>query len=176
MTLAVDANGSSSSNSNNERDIINLGGTGDDSTTRPEKLHQLPCSVDYDGPAKTSTYFLPEKQPDLTYSASFRGRQLCGRKVTLPDSYIGHVVVESTACNHGLPDVAFESDLPPSSPTANAQRELRSVAQFEDLTVWDHDQMPLLEDDEFLCALQWIEVAGCIHADCSSNPIATMDK
>ncbi|KAJ1892024.1 hypothetical protein LPJ81_005630 [Coemansia sp. IMI 209127] len=154
------------------RDAINLEGSTGDSVIGPEKLHQLPCFVDYDGPSKTSVYFLPEKQADLTYEASFRGRQLCGCKITLPDSYVGHVLVESTASDHdGLQDMAFESD-DVASPTNDEQRELRSVGRFEDLTVWEHDRVPLQDDDEFICSLQWIDVASSIHADCTTTQVA----
>ncbi|KAJ1664906.1 hypothetical protein EV178_003690 [Coemansia sp. RSA 1646] len=159
---------------NNMRDIINLSSTGDASITGSERLHQLPCFVDYDGPAKTSVYFLPEKQADLTYEASFRGRQLCGRKVTLPNSYIGHVLVESTALpHHGSQDMAFESDVAAATPTNDEQRELRSVGQFEELTVWEHDRVPLQDDDEFICSLQWVALANSIHADCTSTQVTS---
>ncbi|KAJ2538493.1 hypothetical protein EV175_006468 [Coemansia sp. RSA 1933] len=153
---------------NNIRDVLNLESTGDAGITGREQTHQLPCFVDYDGPAKASVYFLPEKQADLTYEASFRGRQLCGRKITLPNSYVGHVLVEATTSSHDLPDMAFESD-DIASLTNDEQRELRSVGVFDELTVWEHDRLPLQDDDEFLCSLQWIDVANCIHAGCTTD-------
>ncbi|KAI9504308.1 hypothetical protein GGI25_004395 [Coemansia spiralis] len=151
----------SGSNVRSVRDIVNLE---TDQENKPEHLHLLPCAISYDGPAKAATYFIPEKKPDSTYEASFRGRQLCGRKITLPRSYIGHVVIESMP--HGLSELAFENDV---SDTASDQRELRSVAQIAGLTVWEHDTAPLENDDEFICALEWIDTAASIHADCTSE-------
>ncbi|KAJ1823009.1 hypothetical protein LPJ75_000115 [Coemansia sp. RSA 2598] len=128
-------------------------------------LHLLPCSIKYDGPAKTETYFLPSEQPDGTYEASFRGRQLFGRKIALPDLYSGHVVIETTV-PVDTHDSAFESEIADEPETE--QRELLTVENFDELMVWEHDRVPAVDDDEFIASLEWIDVAASIHADCSS--------
>ncbi|KAJ2121468.1 hypothetical protein GGF48_004108, partial [Coemansia sp. RSA 921] len=127
-------------------DSINLSCTG-----ASAELHLLPCSVDHNGPAKTTTYFLP-KQTGTTFEAAFRGRQIHGRSVDLPHGYAGHVV-ESTTGSFG----AFEND-------TSARVELLSVEQFTSITVWEHDQLPR-PDDEAISALAWTKVAQSIHCD-----------
>ncbi|KAJ1895870.1 hypothetical protein LPJ71_006657, partial [Coemansia sp. S17] len=117
------------------RDQINL--KSDSETPAVDCLHLLPCAVKYSGPANTSTYFLPQQQADLTYEASFRGRQLHGRKVRLPENYTGHIVVDSVASNE-VSDSAFESETP-DIPAAE-QRVILSAGQFDSLTVWEHDR------------------------------------
>ncbi|KAJ2820381.1 hypothetical protein FBU31_005245 [Coemansia sp. 'formosensis'] len=146
------------------RDQINL--KSDSETQTVACLHLLPCAVKYSGPANTSTYFLPQQQPDSTYEATFRGRQLHGRKVCLPDNYTGHVVVDSVATNDAS-DSAFESETP-ETPAAE-QRVILSAGQFDSFTVWEHDRVPAEDDDEFITSLEWISVAASIHADCTDS-------
>ncbi|KAJ2877888.1 hypothetical protein FB639_003584 [Coemansia asiatica] len=132
-------------------------------------LHLLPCAIKYNGPAKTETYFLPIEQPDGTYEASFRGRQLFGRKINIPDLYSGHVVME-TAIPTNTHDSAFESEITDEPETE--QRELLTVENFDELMVWEHDRVPAVDDDEFIASLEWIDIAASIHADCSSASLA----
>lgn len=59
------------------------------------QLHLLPCRIEHDGPAKVSTYFLVEESEnrenatETALEVGFRGRQLKGREISLPDNYIG---------------------------------------------------------------------------------------
>ncbi|KAJ2894218.1 hypothetical protein GGI21_001342 [Coemansia aciculifera] len=130
-------------------------------------LHLLPCAVKYSGKASTDTYFLPlEQQPNKTYEATFRGRQLYGRKIRLPDTYTGHIVIDSVAKSE-VDDSAFESEAC-SAPVAD-QRVVLSAGQFNSLTVWEHDRVPAEDDDEFITSLEWISVAASIHADCTDS-------
>ncbi|KAJ2390613.1 hypothetical protein H4S02_001762 [Coemansia sp. RSA 2611] len=151
-------------------DLVNL--KGNDEAQTVDCLHLLPCAVKYSGPASTSTYFLPQQQPNLTYEATFRGRQLLGRKVHLPENYTGHIVVDSVATGEAG-DSAFESealDVP-----AAEQRVISSAGSFDSLTVWEHDRLPIEDDDEFISTLEWISVAASIHADCSDNIDETVE-
>ncbi|KAJ2492212.1 hypothetical protein IWW37_001660 [Coemansia sp. RSA 2050] len=152
------------------RDLVNL--QSNDKAQAIDCLHLLPCAVKYSGPASTSTYFLPQQQPDLTYEATFRGRQLLGWKVHLPDSYTGHIVVDSVATSEAS-DSAFESEA--SDMPAAEQRVISSAGSFDSLTVWEHDRLPVKDDDEFITTLEWISVAASIHADCSDNCDETVE-
>ncbi|KAJ2064059.1 hypothetical protein GGI17_001251 [Coemansia sp. S146] len=145
-------------------DQINL--KSDNETLAVDCLHLLPCAVKYSGPANTSTYFLPQQQPDLTYETTFRGRQLHGRKVRLPENYTGHIVIDSVATNEAS-DSAFESETP-DMPAAE-QRVILSAGQFASFTVWEHDRVPAEDDDEFITSLEWIAVAASIHTDCTDS-------
>ncbi|KAJ1661665.1 hypothetical protein GGH95_001087 [Coemansia sp. RSA 1836] len=146
------------------RDQINLSGTGEAQVV--DCLHLLPCAVNYSGLASTGMYFLPQKQPNATYEAAFRGRQLYGRKIRLPESYTGHIVVDSVASNEAS-DSAFESEA--CEAPAVEQRVLLSAGQFDSITVWEHDRVPAEDDDEFITSLEWISVAASIHADCTNS-------
>ncbi|KAJ2658472.1 hypothetical protein IW148_004677 [Coemansia sp. RSA 1199] len=123
------------------------------STRANADLHLLPCSVDHNGPAKTTTYFLPTKQSATTFEAAFRGRQIHGRTVDVPPGYTGHVVESTSGSTHD----AFENN-------TSVRLELLSVEQFTSITVWEHDQLPR-PDDEAISALAWTKVAQSIHCD-----------
>ncbi|KAJ2744992.1 hypothetical protein GGI20_002529 [Coemansia sp. BCRC 34301] len=146
------------------RDQINLGSVDEGQTI--DCLHLLPCAVKYSGQANTDTYFLPLEQPNSTYEAALRGRQLYGRKIRLPEGYTGHIVTDSIVTNE-VGNSAFESeacDVP-----ASELRILLSAGQFGLLTVWEHDRVPAEDDDEFITSLEWISVAASIHADCTGS-------
>ncbi|KAJ1893874.1 hypothetical protein LPJ66_005509 [Kickxella alabastrina] len=147
-----------------KRDVVNLSGSGELQTI--DCLNLLPCAIKYDGAAKSDTYFLPAKQSDDTYEASFRGRQLFGCKIALPSSYVGHVLIDTTVQSN-THDSAFESEF--SEESAVEYRELLSVSSFDALTIWEHDRVPPADDDEFISSLEWIDVAASIHADCSNE-------
>ncbi|MBW0534421.1 hypothetical protein O181_074136 [Austropuccinia psidii MF-1] len=66
-----------------------------------DTLHLMPFSIDYDGPAQISTYFLPRPlAPEPTpggenqscFEASFRGRYLHGTQLKVPQGYTGIVL------------------------------------------------------------------------------------
>ena len=58
------------------------------------QLHHLPCHFNLDGPAKVSTFFLPELSEDGSLVAHLRGRQLAGRSLHLPAGVQGLVLRE----------------------------------------------------------------------------------
>ncbi|KAJ2449716.1 hypothetical protein EV183_004729 [Coemansia sp. RSA 2336] len=128
-------------------ELLNLECTSNVST---DKLHLLPCAVSHDGTAKTD-YFIVDENELVT---SFRGRQLQGCQVALPAGYTGHIVVESAAAD----DAAFEDS------DSKMRLELQSTECFDKFTVWEHDRLPQ-PADEMISALQWTEVAACIHGD-----------
>ncbi|KAJ1872672.1 hypothetical protein LPJ55_002897 [Coemansia sp. RSA 990] len=133
--------------SEDAHELLNLKRTQDLPT---EKLHLLPCAISHDGTAKTDYFVIAENQ----LVTSFRGRQLQGCQTSLPAGYMGHIVVESAAAD----DAAFEDS------DSKMRLELQSTECFDKLTVWEHDRLPQ-PADEMISALQWIEVAACIHED-----------
>ena len=52
-------------------------------------VHSIPCKTTYSGPARVSSYFLPAECDDGTSEASFRGRALRGKQITLPAGFNG---------------------------------------------------------------------------------------
>ena len=68
------------------QDVLLLPGHADHRVTAETVLHSLPCRIDYSGPAPVDTYFLPRPADAVgTMAATFRGYQLMGRTVQLPD-------------------------------------------------------------------------------------------
>ncbi|XP_002126484.3 ribonuclease H2 subunit C-like [Ciona intestinalis] len=60
-------------------------------------LHHIPCKIEANESANISKFFCPKSvktESKETLSASFRGRPLDGKKITLPDGYIGAVITE----------------------------------------------------------------------------------
>ena len=54
------------------------------------KVHQLPCSVKYNGPSSVSQYFKPKPTPTTGIQESFfRGRNLLGTTLPIPHPYSG---------------------------------------------------------------------------------------
>ena len=52
------------------------------------KVHQLPCSVKYDGPSSISQYFKPKLIPTAgIQEAFFRGRNLLRTTLPIPHPY-----------------------------------------------------------------------------------------
>ncbi|KAJ2162508.1 Ribonuclease H2 subunit C [Coemansia sp. RSA 552] len=155
---------SDSAGGDDGRDRINLKGS---APLGAGQLSLFPCAIDYDGPAKTAAYFVSTKQPDGTYQAAFRGRLLRGCEVELPKDYTGHIVIESAAAvaaaeQDGDGHAFEDGDNLPSA----EQLELVSTECFDAVTVWEHDRLPLPgDDDEFIAALAWADVAASIHTD-----------
>lgn len=129
-----------------------------DGNKSSDTLNLLPCSISHNGPANTSLYFHPKPSANRTLEASFRGRQLCGQKFSLPNGFIVHVATETSKDNNHLD--AFES----STEQSSGEKELKSSEGFDSITVWGHDQVPDMHNDEFVGGLEWIEVADSIHS------------
>lgn len=54
------------------------------------KVHQLPCSIKYNGPSSVSHYFKPKPTPSTAIQHSFfRGRNLLGTTLPIPHPYSG---------------------------------------------------------------------------------------
>lgn len=52
-------------------------------------IHRIPCSIEYNGSAPISDYFIVEPNEQGGYKASFRGRPWIGHVVKLDDSIQG---------------------------------------------------------------------------------------
>jgi hypothetical protein len=112
-------------------------------STKKSKVHLLPFSIDFSGPAKVSSYFestiFPDKKEGLM-KASFRGNPLNGHEVDLPKGYVGVFVKEGEPKAHLIPKSTFSS-----------------------VTSWKWDQNPK-SHDEFKDSLDWIDISGAIHS------------
>lgn len=144
--------------------IIDLRTIGDNSFAQ---CHLMPCRIEHQElSVKATEYFHPtirllgagdddndqgrnketydskeaNGNDDPILAASFRGRPLHGRKVTLPDGFRGHVVGK------------------------DPRSILIPTKKFREFTYWNWDALPRKED-EIIKSLQWIEISKAIHDD-----------
>jgi len=112
------------------------------------KIQSLPCKIHADCDAPVSKYFEPyvTKEENNLLSGSFRGYPLKGKKMELPEGYIGVVLHESIR------------------PTSEKdERKFYLVNKFKDVVYWNWDTIPS-KNDAFIKALAWVEIAEVLHS------------
>lgn len=106
--------------------------------------HLLPCKIAHTGEAQVSKYFKPLVVPDQeesgAFKSSFRGRPLCGSKVSVPPGYRGAVLAEENQEGSG--------------------KALVRQKEFQDLTLWQWDKKSSHPSQQ---SLDWLKVAKAIH-------------
>lgn len=113
------------------------------------KVHLIPFTIECKEPhqpAHVSSYFVTTTT-SATHTASFRGRELRGVVAQVPDGCVGAVVSVDP------PGVDHESS-----------RKGRVDGTFEEITVWDHDFVPM-ESDNFFEWLKWPAFSASIHQE-----------
>jgi hypothetical protein len=100
-------------------------------------VHLLPCTIDFDGPVPVNSFFQIKKAKNDLRSA-FRGRELVGSVLTLPDGVQGVNAVQ----------------MKPSEKTETAWD---CVGRFKEITVWQHDVAPDL--GQLQDCIDWFEIA-----------------
>lgn len=124
-------------------------GKSDSSCSRREvNIQNIPFKIHADCDANVNKYFNNYIKPDKneTLKASFRGYPLKGRKMNLPEEYVGIILHESIR-------PATEKD----------ERKFYKVGQFSNITFWNWDKPPS-RNDPITQALQWIDVAEALHS------------
>lgn len=108
--------------------------------TKRNHIHLLPCSIEFDGPAPVSSYFLTGDENGR--AAHFRGRRLLKKDIHLPDGVVGmHMVI------------------PDGRDGSERKAELQSA--FKDFTVWQHDMLP--SGQEVDQCLDWFEISEAVR-------------
>ncbi len=106
-------------------------------------MHLLPCDIDYNGPAPVTSYFqISEgKRRNDEMTAHFRGHELIGKKVKLPEKITGLNVTQDMR---------------------NQSKELKwaVVGEFKEINVWQHDVAPDVNQIEE--CLDWFELASAV--------------
>ncbi|KAJ1957345.1 hypothetical protein IWQ62_005112 [Dispira parvispora] len=148
------------------------------------RLHQLPCWINYNGPAKVDQFFFihgryrpqvnadgpteivtPKHSPsaypvsDTVYTSSFRGRLLQARRCTVPKGYRGYVLTRRST-HRSAPLHSKQSGKQPEG----ERQVLMAVERFGGFMVWDHDRPPQPTADPMLRAMDWLAVASLIHS------------
>ncbi|GAB1727199.1 hypothetical protein NU195Hw_g268t1 [Hortaea werneckii] len=155
--------------------------------SKPLHPNILPCSIHHSGPIKVSKrYWSPtttttahDNSTTKLQTVHFRGRKLQGRRIQLPEGYIGKILQktddeedvvkqpqgnEATAANAAEGEEAGE-DGDMSDSAATPVRRLETNGTFDSLTIWGHDHAPGGEgEDEFARGVgEWIGFAEAIH-------------
>ncbi|KAI7500475.1 hypothetical protein KC367_g3595 [Hortaea werneckii] len=158
--------------------------------SKPFHPNILPCAIHHSGPIKVSKrYWSPttataahDDGTKKLQTAHFRGRKLQGRRIRLPEGYIGKILQktdeEEEVDQHSTrpqregqtPDVpagsADDADEDGNmSRGAAPVKMLETKGTFDSLTIWGHDHAPLDgEEDEFARGIgEWIGFAEAIH-------------
>ncbi|KAL8229396.1 hypothetical protein R6Q57_014296 [Mikania cordata] len=145
-----------------ETGTIDLGGIKSSSAVDlTDQIHQLPCCIKYNGPSPVSQYFKPkstgiEVDGLNVKEAHFRGRKLQGTTVSLPDGYSGFVIGRKTCVKRKASD------------TNGGMTAWQANAKFQNITIWNHDNLPSKED-AFLRAFHWFDVAKALHKSVTSD-------
>ena len=96
------------------------------------------------------------------YEATFRGRRLLGRRVPMPDGYAGHIISLTPGvgqCERGL-----DEDVGAEVEEQSLGNQLVALAQFDELLVWGHEQVPEEWNDPVVRSLgEWVAFAGRVN-------------
>ena len=130
-------------------------------------INVLPCRIQHNGPAKvTKRHWCPAQEIDGSKTSYFRGRKLEGKTIRLPEGYTG-IIAKST--DRTLPKQFVPVQTDDSDVEEEQEQEpvkiLETSSIFEDVTVWDHDQMPTNEDPIVKGMVEWIAFAQAIHCE-----------
>ena len=106
-------------------------------------VHYNPFSIEYDGHADVSSYFIVSEEENVLKS-SFRGRRLVGKKIPLTNGVQGHIVCNGKSSNNGA--------------------GIESLDTFNEVIIWEHDVPPA--DRMITDALEWIECAAAVSSFC----------
>ncbi|BDA40791.1 probable ribonuclease H2 subunit C at N-terminal half [Coccomyxa sp. Obi] len=125
----------------------------------PRTLHWLPCSIKYTGVAKVGAYFLPTPtgtsvDGKAVQEAYFRGRQLKGTQLQLPQGYRGQIL-RRTAEEHADGD-----STPQWSPDM----------AFREFVYWKHGLDPICTDSAQR-RMAFLKMSEQLHAPVSSEEI-----
>lgn len=103
-------------------------------------VHLLPCTVHYNGAAPIAEYFQPSPASGTSseQTAAFRGRELKGVNIPLPEGAVGAIV----------------------APSQGSFAEINST--FTSLTVWEHDVSP--NTNIITDSLSWLKIAKQVTA------------
>ncbi|CAH0731215.1 unnamed protein product, partial [Brenthis ino] len=114
-----------------------------------QRAHYVPCKIEEDGPANVNKYFEPYviENENGELSATFRGHQLDGVKMQLPEGYRAVVLTEA------------------KRPLAeDADRKFQVAGGFKEIIYWNWDKKPS-KNDNIARALDWVDLAEAIHGD-----------
>ncbi|KAI4977906.1 ribonuclease H2 subunit C [Hordeum vulgare subsp. vulgare] len=130
------------------------------------RVHLLPCGIRHNSAAAVSDYFKPrdtdvEVDGVKVEEAFFRGRNLQGATVALPDGYRGYVLEKKKNEEKDAQGMDEEAS------------NFVSRAEFQNITYWNHDTMPSAEDPLPRC-FHWLAIANAMHKPVTAEDMANM--
>ncbi|RMY78499.1 hypothetical protein D0862_13352 [Hortaea werneckii] len=153
--------------------------------SKPLHPNILPCSIHHSGPIKVSKrYWSPtttitahDDSTTKLQTVHFRGRKLQGRRIQLPQGYIGKILqktddeeeVKQSKGHEAAAENAAEGEEAGDdgniSDNATPVRRLETKGTFDSLTIWGHDHAAGGEgEDEFARGTgEWIGFAEALH-------------
>ncbi|KAI9725224.1 MAG: hypothetical protein M1828_003405 [Chrysothrix sp. TS-e1954] len=148
----------------------------------------LPLKIHHNGPVNaTDRHWRSSQNSDGTRTAYFRGRELCGRSIKLPEGYRGAILRKSARTTRDAPahtqkQQQLEKKLQQQAiGPEEYNEELRSLAQepdtsapdilmmdeigtFDSLNVWVHDVPPDDAESPYQRGInEWLDLARTIH-------------
>ncbi|XP_072030689.1 ribonuclease H2 subunit C-like [Amphiura filiformis] len=122
------------------------------SLLEPEECecHLIPATIEHDSSANVAQFFTTTKKKmrliqTIEMTATFRGRQLQGQSVQVPEGYTGLVLKE--------PNKPFTED---------EDRTFRATHQFKNFTYWNLETATCA-NDAIVKSMVWPQIAQAIH-------------
>ncbi|KMT17102.1 hypothetical protein BVRB_2g041560 [Beta vulgaris subsp. vulgaris] len=137
-------------------------------------VHHLPCCIKYNGPSDVSNYFKPKSfgvEIDgglKVEEAFFRGRNLQGVTVPLPEGYAGFILGKKNSSQSKNKKTAGRSKVPDISDISGNNWE--TLAKCGDIAFWNHDSLPS-QDDASLRLFHCFAVAKALHEPVSTEEL-----
>ena len=112
-----------------------------DLDTNISTVQSLPFNTDFDGNAPVRSFFRSELAPSGELTSHFRGRELKGAIVPVPENMVGVVVRKDSSTGY------ISADL------------------FKEITVWEHDLAPDATCQKLNDLLEFVQISKCVHDD-----------
>ncbi|KAI9789987.1 MAG: 3'-5' exonuclease [Peltula sp. TS41687] len=137
----------------------------------------LPCKVNHTGPVNASSRLWSTNiDNDEKLTAYFRGRRLRGRRVRLPHSHRGAVLVKAARDTTTQCDIVNSEPMNPEGDEEvgeNVAEVFDELASFDELISWGHELLPSEKSDPFVKGLEeWAGFAERMHSFHEADDLA----
>ncbi|CAN8102533.1 unnamed protein product [Discula destructiva] len=127
----------------------------------------LPCRIHHDGcVGSTSTYWTPSVDLDGKKISHFRGRELHGKALKVPEGYRGVLVEKKDAPKpearrqdqlEEVIDLEAEEELPLGA--------LETQGEFDEMVIWGHESVAEAASDPYARGMdEWMQLSAQIHS------------
>ncbi|EPY50415.1 ribonuclease H2 complex subunit [Schizosaccharomyces cryophilus OY26] len=129
-----------------------------------ENVSLMPCFIGFDGPAPVSEFFhnkISNKDDSNKLLAYFRGRELNGSILQLPENYVGECVEFPLLKSE---DHSFTGNKSESEDEANVSDEhCPASSTFSQFKIWDRDVSTSIEQNKwYKGVIEWTQFASRI--------------